>query len=81
VPLDMPLAAAANIQPKSFRPVYFRELDAYHDTPVFERHTLRAGFSRQGPLLVEDEGSTLVVGPQGHVRQLTSGNLIINIGE
>jgi len=80
-PLDVSLEATSSGEPRAWRAVYFREIGGYQDTPIFERATLRAGFSRQGPLLVEDEGSTLVVGPRGHVRQLATGNLIIEIGE
>lgn len=80
-PLDTPLEAAPSAEPRARRAVYFRELAGYHDTPIYERGALRAGFKCQGPLLVEDEGSTLVVGPRGHVLQSATGNLIIEIGE
>jgi len=80
-PLNTPLEAASAAEPRAWRAVYFREIGGYQDTPIFERDALRAGFSRQGPLLVEDEGSTLVVGPRGHVQQSATGNLIIEIGE
>ncbi len=40
------------------------EVDGYLDTPVFDRATLPAGFHAPGPLLIEDAGSTLVVGPK-----------------
>ncbi|QHI98553.1 hydantoinase/oxoprolinase family protein [Xylophilus rhododendri] len=74
------LAEAAQAEPKAHRPVYFRELDRHVDTPIYDRAALAAGFDRRGPLLVEDEGSTLVVGPLGRVRQLATGNLVIDIG-
>jgi N-methylhydantoinase A len=67
--------------PKGVRPVYFKEADGYLPTPIFERSTLVAGFSHAGPLVVEDPSSSLVVGPKGHVRQLASGNLLIEIRE
>lgn len=80
-PLDTPLETSPSVEPRAWRAVYFREIAGYQDTPIYERAALRAGFSRQGPLLVEDEGSTLVVGPRGHVLQSETGNLIIEIGE
>nr|WP_202109695.1 hydantoinase/oxoprolinase family protein [Bordetella sp. 02P26C-1] len=79
--IETPLEAAASVEPRAWRPVYFREIAGYHNTPIYERAALRAGFTAQGPLLVEDEGSTLVVGPRGHVTQSATGNLIIEIGE
>lgn len=76
-----PLAGGALPEPKEVRRVYFKEADDYLPTPIYERSTLVAGFARPGPLLIEDPGSTLVVGPRGRVRQLASGNLVIEIGE
>nr|WP_066642664.1 hydantoinase/oxoprolinase family protein [Bordetella sp. H567] len=75
------MAPAGDIPPAGRRDVYFREAAGFVDTPVYKRETLRPGFDRAGPMLVEDEGSTLVVGPRGHVRQLPSGNLIVTIQE
>lgn len=75
------LEAGANAQPKAHRQVYFREYNDYADTPVYDRASLRAGFEAMGPLLVEDAGSTLVVGPRGRVTQSASGNLIVDILE
>lgn len=66
---------------KGRRKVYFSEAGAYVDTPVYERQLLRAGFQATGPMLIEDAGSTLVVGPKGRVEQLGTGNLVITIGE
>lgn len=80
-PVNLPLAHTTTIEPCARRAVYFRELAGYYDTPIYSRSSLRVGFECQGPLLVEDDGSTLVVGPRGHVLQSASGNLIINIGE
>jgi len=75
------LPAGAAPAPKQLRHVYFKEAQGYLDTPVYDRSQLLAGFEHRGPLLIEDPGSTLVVGPKGHVRQLASGNLLIEIDE
>ena len=69
------------VEPKGHRKVFFKELNAYIETPIFERSSLLTGFSAKGPLLIEDVSSTLVVGPKGRVEQLSSGNLIIKIGD
>lgn len=73
------LGSGQMVKPKGFRKVYFRELDGYHETPIYERSMILSGFSVSGPLLIEDVSSTLVVGPKGHVEQLASGNLVITI--
>ena len=73
------LAEGAAPSPKGVRQVYFKEAGGYVSTPIYERSTMVAGFSAPGPLLVEDASSTLVVGPRGHMKQLASGNLVIEI--
>lgn len=73
------LPAGEKASPKAMRQVYFKEAGDYVPTPVFERSALRAGFTAEGPLLIEDASSTLVVGPKGHVQQSPSGNLVITI--
>lgn len=74
-------SSALPTDPKEIRPVYFVEAGGMVQTPVFDRNSIRAGFDREGPMLIEDAGSTLVVGPLGRVQQLESGNLIIRIQE
>lgn len=75
------LGSGQVVEPKGHRKVFFKELNAYIETPIFERSSLLTGFSAKGPLLIEDVSSTLVVGPKGRVEQLSSGNLIIKIGD
>ena len=65
---------------KGQRSVFFEEIDAHVSTPIFDRHALTVGERLQGPLLIEDTSSTLVVGPSGTVEQLSTGNLLISIG-
>lgn len=48
---------------KGFRDAYFPEAGGYVKTAVYDRTALRAGETFEGPAVIEDEGSTLVVGP------------------
>jgi N-methylhydantoinase A len=66
---------------KGRREVYFHETGVYVDTPVYERQLLRTGFQAVGPMLIEDAGSTLIVGPKGRIEQMDTGNLVITIEE
>nr|WP_255592284.1 hydantoinase/oxoprolinase family protein [Bordetella sp. BOR01] len=75
------LAGGAAPPVKARRKVYFHEAGGYVETPIYERADLRTGFAQQGPMLVEDASSTLVVGPKGYVEQLATGNLVITIQE
>ncbi|MFW7342318.1 hydantoinase/oxoprolinase family protein [Pollutimonas sp. H1-120] len=74
-----PLATGATPEPKTWRDVYFKEVDDFVRTPIYERDTLVLGFRAPGPVLVEDASSTLVVGPKGILEQLPSGNISITI--
>ena len=51
-----------------------------HDAAVFARVSLPVGFGARGPALVQEAGSTLVVGPEGCFRVLDSGNILVEIG-
>jgi N-methylhydantoinase A len=73
------IAAGATPLRKATRAVYFHEAGEHLQTPIYERDTLLPGFSQQGPMLIEDASSTLVVGPKGLVTCSGSGNLIISI--
>ncbi|HDR9872821.1 TPA: hydantoinase/oxoprolinase family protein [Burkholderia cenocepacia] len=47
----------------SSRPVYFAESSSRIDTPVYQRRNLPKGFASAGPAIIEEYGSTTVVGP------------------
>ncbi len=57
------------------RPVYFD--GKFRETPVFERAALGAGFTLDGPAVVEEFGSTTVVFPGQHLSVDPHGILII----
>ena len=50
------------------------------DADVYTRAALPVGFAAAGPALVQEAGSTLVVGPSGRFRVLPSGNILVEIG-
>mgnify|MGYP006275326867 CR=1 FL=1 len=59
--------------------VYFD--DAYHETPVYDRDRLRAGNELDGPAVITEDDSTVVVQP-AHVATIDRyGNIEINRGE
>jgi N-methylhydantoinase A len=49
------------------------------DTTVYDRERLAPGFEFAGPAVVEEEGSTLVVGPEGRVHVSRAGNLVVTL--
>jgi N-methylhydantoinase A len=50
------------------RPVYFTERGARVDTPVYQRGALNPGFEAAGPAIIEEYGSTTIVGPDDRFR-------------
>ena len=71
-----PASAAAPAAPRT-RPARFPE--GVMEAAVFDRAALPPGFTAQGPALVEEAGSTLVVGPRGRLTVLDSGNILVEI--
>jgi 5-oxoprolinase (ATP-hydrolysing) len=65
---------------KARRKAFFPEADGYVDTPVYERYTLREGDSVDGPAILEEKESTVVVNPGDSVYVDALGNLRIKVG-
>jgi N-methylhydantoinase A len=72
-------AAAAGSAVKGTRRVYFPEAKDFVATTVYDRARLAPGAKVAGPAVVEEEGSTLVIGPAGSARVAPSGNLIVSV--
>ncbi|MER2091079.1 MAG: hydantoinase/oxoprolinase family protein, partial [Sporosarcina sp.] len=45
------------------RPVYFEESDGFVDTPVYSRESLPTGMEIEGPAIIEQLDSTIVIPP------------------
>jgi len=61
------------------RKVFFPESDAFLDTGVFNRRDLRPGDSYLGPAVIEEDGSTLVVGPDARFDVSPSRNIVVTL--
>ena len=66
---------------KGSRPAYFREAGDFVPTAVYDRRRLGVGDRIAGPAVVEEEGSTLVMGPGASARVAPSGNLVMTLAE
>jgi N-methylhydantoinase A len=64
---------------KGNRPVFFAEAGGYVDTPVYDHYALVPGVEVQGPAIVEQRESTVVVGPKGRAHLDAQYNLIMQI--
>ena len=56
---------------------YFPEAGGFVQTTVYDRYRLRSGDELTGPAVVEEEGSTLVVGPGGRAKVAATGNIVL----
>ncbi len=64
---------------KGMRSVYFHDGGGFVSTAVYDRHRLGVGDELAGPAVVEEEGSTLVVGPGWSARVVPTGNIIVSV--
>jgi len=64
---------------KSTRPAYFGESGDFVETTVYDRARLVPGDEVRGPAVLEEEGSTLVIGPGGTARVAASGNVVVTL--
>jgi N-methylhydantoinase A len=66
---------------KDERPVYWRETGGFQPTRVYDRYRLQPGDFLEGPVIVEEEESTTVVGPRGRLTVDEELNLVIVLGD
>ena len=64
---------------KGARPAYFHEAGGFVSTAVYDRYKLGIDDELTGPAVVEEEGSTLVVGPAATAQVASSGNIIMTL--
>jgi N-methylhydantoinase A len=64
---------------RTWRDAWFEEGGGFVRTPVYDRYAFVAGTRIEGPALVEERESTVVVPPQASVRCDESLNLIIEL--
>ena len=64
---------------KGVRDAYFPEAGGWVTSTVYDRERLAPGFEFAGPAVVEEEGSTLVIGPAGRVEVSRVGNLVVTL--
>ncbi len=68
-----------SIAHKGSRKAYFPELGGYADTPVYDRYGLPPGASFDGPAIIEERESTVIVGPNCRFSIDEQLNLIVKL--
>jgi N-methylhydantoinase A/oxoprolinase/acetone carboxylase beta subunit len=72
--------ASAAVALKGYRPAYFPEVGGFVDTPVYDRYRLPAGAQVHGPAVLEEQESTVVIGPADEAHTDEYLNVIIRVG-
>jgi N-methylhydantoinase A len=65
-------------RPETTRPVYFRGAGGMVPTKVYDRGALPSGFAAAGPAVIEEYGSTTVIGPKDRFEIGAMGEIRIN---
>ena len=69
--------AAKELVEAKHRPVWFGDRVGFVDTPVYARTPLRSGTSIEGPAVIEETESTLIIPPDFRGTMDTALNLIV----
>ncbi|HXG52323.1 MAG TPA: hydantoinase/oxoprolinase family protein [candidate division Zixibacteria bacterium] len=64
--IELPRGGSAAGARKGSRRAYFPERGGFVETPVFDRYALSPGAVLEGPAIVEERESTLIIGARGH---------------
>lgn len=64
---------------KARRSIYFPETNGYVECPVYDRYALHIGAEVEGPAVVEERESTIVLIPGSHAQVDAQGNLVVTI--
>jgi N-methylhydantoinase A len=76
---DAKAAGTEASAPRRTRPAYFPELADFIDTPVIAESALRPGETLTGPALIEQPGSTVVIGPGDRFGLDATGNIRVTL--
>ena len=78
--LSVPPASSAMATPKSSRRLVLQDGEI-QDVSVFERDELPIGWSSVGPLIIEEQDSTVLCAPGDEISVDDFGNLVIQLGQ
>jgi N-methylhydantoinase A len=73
------LPAPLDVARKGARQAYFPETSGYLSCPVYDRYRLAPGMRLRGPAIIEEQESTVVIGPEAEVEVDVSQNVVITM--
>jgi N-methylhydantoinase A len=81
--LGLPTSAAAGRDSraarKGTRELYLPDTRGYAEIPVYDRYALGAGATLEGPAVIEERESTVVVSATARIRVDDASNVIVNV--
>jgi N-methylhydantoinase A len=66
---------------KGSRPAYFPESNGFVETAIYDRYVLQPGMKFNGPAIVEERESTLIIGVGGRVHVDERLNVVVELSE
>jgi len=66
---------------KGSRLAYFPESDGFVETAIYDRYALQPGAAFNGPAIVEERESTLIIGVRGRARVDDHLNVVVELSE
>jgi N-methylhydantoinase A len=66
---------------KGSRPAYFPESNGFVETAIYDRYALQPGMKFNGPAIVEERESTLIVGVRGRASVDERLNVVVELSE
>jgi len=66
---------------KGSRPAYFPESNGFVETAIYDRYVLQPGMKFNGPAIVEERESTLIIGVRGQARVDDRLNVVVELGD
>ena len=72
-------AAGRSDARKGTRLAYFPEQEGYVETLIYDRYGLAPGMEFDGPAIVEERESTLIIGRRGHARVDDTLNVVVEL--
>jgi N-methylhydantoinase A len=79
VNLSAPSVETSSDARKASRPVYFPEWEEHRPVNVYDRYLLAPGATLDGPAIIEERESTIVVGPGARVDVDEARNVVISL--
>jgi N-methylhydantoinase A len=62
---------------KGVRDIYLPEVEGFREVPVYDRYRLGPGAAFEGPAVIEEKESTVILGPEGRAQIDAARNLIV----